>query len=204
MFFDLILIFILFFLFALSHTLLASTKLKKRIAESGKDKIPFYRMFYNVSSILIFIAVYEIAPKPDLIIYDAHYPYDIVIFVLQMLALAGIIWSVKEIDLKEFLGISQIFRWAKGEYKTEDLEEKSTFHKTGAFKHSRHPLYFFGILFLGFRSTMDLFYLTMFICITLYFIIGSYYEEKKLIEKFGDEYREYQKNVPRLFPFKIV
>lgn len=201
---DLATIIFLFFLFALSHTLLASTKLKRRIAERGGDKIAFYRLFYNISSLLIFIAIFEVAPKPGLVIYDAHYPYDILIFVLQMMALAGIIWSVKGVDLKEFLGISQIARLAKGEYKIEELEERSVFHRKGAFKYSRHPIYFFGILFLGLRSTMDLFYLTLFICISLYFIVGSYYEERKLVEKFGNEYREYQKKVPRLFPFKIV
>jgi len=201
---DLATIIFLFFFFALSHTLFASTKLKRRIAERGGDKIAFYRLFYNISSLLIFIAIFEIAPKPGQVIYDAHYPYDILIFVLQMFALLGVIWSVWKVDLKEFLGIAQIIRWSKGEYKIDELEERSTFYRNGAFKFSRHPLYFFGILFLGLRSTMDLFYLTLFICVALYFIIGSYYEEKKLVEKFGDEYREYQKKVPRLFPFKIV
>ena len=50
---------------------------------------------------------------------------------------------------------------------------------------------------------MDLFYLVMFISITLYFYIGSFYEEKKLVEKYGVEYKEYQKKVPRIFPIKL-
>jgi protein-S-isoprenylcysteine O-methyltransferase Ste14 len=50
---------------------------------------------------------------------------------------------------------------------------------------------------------MDLFYLTFFACIVVYFYIGSYYEEKKLTEHFGEIYPEYKKSVPRIFPFKL-
>jgi protein-S-isoprenylcysteine O-methyltransferase Ste14 len=42
-----------------------------------------------------------------------------------------------------------------------------------------------------------------FICLTGYFIVGSIYEEKKLVELFGDEYVQYQKNTPRLVPLKL-
>jgi protein-S-isoprenylcysteine O-methyltransferase Ste14 len=48
-----------------------------------------------------------------------------------------------------------------------------------------------------------LFYLTMFIAFTAYFYIGSYYEEKKMVRLFGDDYRNYQLNVPRIFPIKF-
>ncbi len=34
----------------------------------------------------------------------------------------------------------------------------------------------------------------------MYFIVGSYHEEKLLIEQFGPAYLEYRKEVPRIFP----
>ena len=34
----------------------------------------------------------------------------------------------------------------------------------------------------------------------IYFYIGSYYEEKKLVNYFGDTYIKYQKVVSRIFP----
>ncbi len=90
-----------------------------------------------------------------------------------------------------------------GGYNVSDLDEKQTFKISGAFKFVRHPIYLFSILFLGFRPTMTVFYITMYLCIIAYFYIGSIYEERKLIEMFGDEYKEYQKRVPRIFPVKI-
>ncbi|PKL82603.1 MAG: hypothetical protein CVV24_09215 [Ignavibacteriae bacterium HGW-Ignavibacteriae-3] len=198
---DVILIVLLFTGFAVSHTWLASIKIKEMLAVKIGDKIAFYRMFYNVSSVILFLAFYAVAPKPDIIVYDLRFPFDIITFVLQIFSLFGLIWSTRPISLKEFAGAGQIERFMNGEYRTEDLDEKQILKIEGAFKLVRHPVYLFSILFLGFRPTMNLFYLTMYVCIIIYFYVGSIYEEKKLVKLFGDEYLKYQKHVPRLIPF---
>lgn len=192
---------LLFLLFAFSHTWLASLKIKKNFAERMGSKIAFYRLFYNLSSLLLFAFFYFVSPKPDIIVYDLHYPFDIITFALQFLSFIGLMWAVKGTDLKEFIGYAQVQRYLNGNYAINDLDEKQIFRKEGAFKLVRHPIYLFSILFLGLRPTMDLFYLVMFICITIYFYVGSIYEEKKLIEIFGDDYKKYQQSVPRLVPF---
>lgn len=199
--FDAVVIIFLFLLFALSHSWLASLKMKKSFADKLGDKIAFYRLFYNLTSLLFFAFFYFVSPKPDIIVYDLHYPFDIITFAIQILAFLGLVWSVKQTDMKEFIGISQVKRYLRGEYSVTDLDEKQIFRKTGAFKIVRHPIYFFSILFLGLRPTMNLFYFVMFACIVIYFYAGSIYEEKKLVEIFGDEYIEYQKSVPRIIPF---
>jgi protein-S-isoprenylcysteine O-methyltransferase Ste14 len=93
-----------------------------------------------------------------------------------------------------------VIRYSKGNYNKEELDEHSELKIEGALKYCRHPIYLFSILFLLFRPSMDLFYLVFFIILTLYFIVGSYYEERKLVNKFGDEYKSYQKKVARLIP----
>lgn len=198
---DILIIVFLFFLFSVSHTWMASLKVKKNLAEKLGNRIAFYRLFYNLSSLLLFAFFFIVSPRPDVIIYDLHYPYDIITFALQVLSFFGLIWSVSQTDLKEFAGISQVIRFINGKYRTEDLDEKQIFRKSGAFRFVRHPVYLFSILFLGLRPSMDLFYFVMFACIVIYFYVGSIYEERKLVRIFGEEYREYQKSVPRLIPF---
>ena len=200
---DIVIIIFLFALFGVSHTILASSSIKKRIIENAGNKIAFYRLFYNIISVIIFLAIYEIAHKPGLIIYDLSYPYDLLSVALQVVFLGLLIWTIRYIDGKEFLGISQIVRYYKGTYDTKELDEKQSLVIKGPFKFVRHPIYLFSFLFLLVRPTMDLFYLISLICILAYFIIGSYYEEKKLIERFGDDYIEYQNKVPRIFPIKF-
>lgn len=200
---DALIIVFLFVLFGYSHSILASNKLKKKLVEEIGDKIAFYRLFYNVVSLITFYLIYELSPKPGLIIYDLVYPWDIVIFIVQLFALIGFFGAASAVNIWEFLGIAQIKRYYRGEYDIKELDERYQLKKTGAFKYSRHPIYLFSILFLGLRPVMSFFYLVFFICLSLYFIIGSIYEEKKLVELFGNEYVQYQKSTPRLIPIKF-
>jgi len=198
---EILVIVLLFSLFAASHTFLASRKLKIGLAEKIGNKIAFYRLFYNISSMIFFFVFYELSPKPDVTVYDLHYPLDIITFVLQVLSLAGLLWAVRPISLLEFAGVSQIKKYIQGNYLVEDLDEKAELKIVGAFKLVRHPIYLFSILFLLFRPGMDLFYLVTLICIIIYFYVGSIYEERKLVEIFGERYLEYQKNIPRIIPW---
>ncbi|HEX2869208.1 MAG TPA: NnrU family protein [Ignavibacteriales bacterium] len=200
---DVVVIVFAYFLFGLVHSLLASRKLKTIVAEKYGDYVAFYRMLYNLVSFFLFMLLLEFVPKPDIIIYDLNTPFDIIIFVLQIISLIFLIWSFTSFDLLEFLGIKQIIRWYNGTYSAEDLDEKGTLVTSGLYKISRHPVYLFTILFLGLRPQMDLFYLVSFVCISAYFYAGSVYEERKLLEKFGSEYAVYMKRVSRIIPFKF-
>jgi len=196
---DVLIIFILFAVYAAVHSLLASHRVKEDIKKSFGDLIAFYRLGYNLFAIFSLYFIYELSPKPNLIIYDLPKPYDILILIPQFAALIGLLWSFKYICVKEFLGISQIERYIQKKY-SSDLDEDLTLTIDGPFKYSRHPIYFFSIIFLLFRPTMDLFYLTFFLLIVAYFYIGAYYEEKKLVRIFGEVYSRYQKSVPQIFP----
>lgn len=202
-FLDVLIIVLLFLLFGISHTILASNKLKQKLVDLVGEKIAFYRLFYNVASLIILIVILGIAPKPDVILYDLKFPFDLIIFALQVLSIVGFFWASKGIGIQEFLGINQIYRYFDNSYQVEDLDERSTLKLDGAYKYSRHPIYLFSILFLVLRPTMDLFYFVMLICFVLYFYIGSIFEEKKLVDKYGVEYQDYQKKVPRIFPIKF-
>ncbi len=199
---ELIIIF-LFLIFGYTHSLFASNKFKRLLIPKLGNKIAFYRLVYNLFSLLTLYLFYEISPKPDIIIYDLLSPYDIIILIPQFLSLAGLLWSFKYFSSKEFLGIKQVERYLNNDYHVDELDEKLTLKISGPYKFSRHPVYLFSILFLLFRPVMDLFYVTVFICTLAYFYVGSIYEERKLVENFGEIYKEYQNQVPRIFPTKI-
>ncbi len=199
--------FIIVFLFAVfgwAHSWLASVKIKKMAEERFGDKIAFYRLVYNMASLILFYFVYELAPKPDFFLYDLNPPFDLIILIPQFLSLAGLIWTASYVDVKEFAGIAQIIRWKRGIYDRNDLDETSRLRIAGPYKFSRHPIYLFTILFILFRPQMDFFYFIAFLCIAGYFYIGSIYEEKKLVERFGESYINYQKSVPRILPVKLT
>ena len=196
---DAAIILITFVVFGIIHSFLASSKFKRKIKKKFGSLIAFYRLFYNLFSFILLILLFIFIPKPALVIYKLPPTFDIIILFIQLIAIAGLIWSIKYFSAGEFLGIAQIIRWAKNSY-DDELDEKLTLRIEGPYKFSRHPVYFFAIIFLTAQSAMDLFYLTVLICFILYFYIGSYYEEKKLIGQFGNKYITYQKSVPRIVP----
>ncbi len=202
MFTDVLLIIFLFSLFACTHSLLASDKIKTIFKEKFGELIAFYRLIYNLFALGCLYLIYEISPKPHLIIYDLQNPYDVIILIPQFISLAGIFWTFRYICFREFLGLEQVKRFIQKKY-TTDLDEEFTLQIEGPYRYTRHPFYFFSITFLLFRPVMDLFYLTFFVSVVVYFYIGSYYEEKKLVRLFGKIYENYRNEVPRIFPVRF-
>jgi protein-S-isoprenylcysteine O-methyltransferase Ste14 len=105
--------------------------------------------------------------------------------------------AFSQYDLKEFLGLDHI----TGKFSSQSMKRE------GLLSIVRHPLYDGSILaILGyFLFAPSIANLVTGLCLILYFVIGIYWEEKKLVKEFGDKYRSYQKQVPALLPnWKII
>lgn len=190
-------------IFCVFHSLLASNKLKKAFQNRFGELVAFYRAGYNILSVLSLIILYKMLPEIDFTIYDIPNPYDLIILFFQFLSLPGFIWSARYFSSGEFIGWSQIKRFRAGNYNQNDLDESSNLRIEGPYKYSRHPVYLFSIMFLVLRPVITLTYLIIVVIFVAYFYIGSTFEEKRLIEKFGTAYINYQKSVPKIIPIKI-
>jgi protein-S-isoprenylcysteine O-methyltransferase Ste14 len=197
-FFDIVIILLLYASFGAVHSLLAALSVKERVAVRFPRFMPYYRLSYNLFSLFHFYWVYELTPFIDVRVYDLPNPYDILILIPQFASLLGFVWSVAYFNGAEFLGIAQIGR--RKNYKTASLDEEATLTMSGPYKFSRHPVYFFSIGILLFRPYMFLDYLVSLLCIIAYFYIGAYYEEKRLQKKFGEAYRRYIAATPMIVP----
>jgi len=73
---------------------------------------------------------------------------------------------------------------------------------TGAFGRVRHPLYLGSMLLFTavWGSTLSLAALIVLAIIFVFYNHIAAYEEKKLVEKFGEAYIQYKKKVPRWIP----
>jgi len=72
----------------------------------------------------------------------------------------------------------------------------------GAFSRVRHPLYLAALLFYVFliAITLSLISLFVFVGIFIFYNYIATYEEKFLEQKYGQDYLNYRKNVPRWIP----
>lgn len=72
----------------------------------------------------------------------------------------------------------------------------------GPYLWMRHPLYFFVLLLVWACPDLTLDRLIFNFLWTVWIIVGTVLEEKDLVSVFGGDYRQYQKRVPMLIPWK--
>jgi methanethiol S-methyltransferase len=156
----------------------------------------YYRILYVIISVipLIFMVVYMQSSEPEWIFRG-----NIITTCLSVLiVLSGMVIikkSFRKYSLREFIGIS----YPAGEEHVNEMLKTS-----GILSIVRHPLYTGTILVFGgyFLSLPSISNLITLLCILIYIFIGIRLEENKLIIEFGEEYTEYKKKVPMLFPGK--
>jgi protein-S-isoprenylcysteine O-methyltransferase Ste14 len=99
-------------------------------------------------------------------------------------------------DSLSFFGIRQIINLRK----KNKQEESGGIKKSGLLGITRHPMYLTLIVYLWCQTfTLTDIYINM--LLTIYVIIGTILEEKKLVLEFGEEYLKYQQEVPMFIPF---
>lgn len=192
---------LIFFLFSFVHSLMASHRFKKELFDSVPSLKPFYRLIYNFISILFLIAWFLSLPS-DVILYQASGILLVVMSLVQITAVWFLLKSFFQQSGMIFTGIRQAMDKIKQNKEPGYLDEpeRGDLVTEGMFKYMRHPMYTFGMLVLISSPIMTANLTYTIVIFGLYFWIGSIYEEKNLIKRFGDDYREYQKNVPRFIP----
>jgi protein-S-isoprenylcysteine O-methyltransferase Ste14 len=102
-------------------------------------------------------------------------------------------------DMQTFLGLKQI----KLGVNHNLINTSGEIDSTGILGIVRHPFYSGSILILW-ANNLDASMFIVNIILSVYLIIGTLLEEKKLVQEFGNEYKDYQKKVSMLFPIKWI
>ena len=180
--------------FFLIHSMTASLGLKQWVADHYSHLMPAYRLTFNLVSTILITPILLLSFSWS---SEPLWRWSPAIFwFLQFITLLTIVafyFSLRYYDMAEFMGTKQ---WAERNTKVEDQEQ----FKIGEFhRFVRHPWYTMGIILIWCRE-LDPIMLTNAIMLTLYFIVGSRFEERKLIQYHGDTYRQYMARVPGLLP----
>ena len=176
------------------HSLLASIWMKDIIKDRFPSFAPYYRLAYNIISILLIIPIFRFSHSinsPPLIVWNGF--LGAVSGAVLILACAGFFWTVRYYDMAQFLGLSQL------RAKDAPVEGTELFTLSPLHRFVRHPWYFLALLILWTRDMTPPFPVTV-LAATIYFIIGSRLEERKLLYYYGKRYELYMKFVPGLLP----
>ncbi len=171
------------------HSLFATNGVKNLFEKYFSLKGSMYRLIYSITSGFGFLGlIYLMAILESTLLFESRISKALGMFV-AIIGVVTISMSFRVLSGMEFLGLKK--------QKTE-----LTLVRTGMHSKVRHPIYSGTILIL---IGMFLYHPTDIALITdliifIYLPVGIYFEERKLIKTFGDEYLEYKKQVPSIVP----
>jgi protein-S-isoprenylcysteine O-methyltransferase Ste14 len=172
------------------HSFLAS-HLAKDLFRLKIGSMDFYRLAYNIFSAISFLPIlYLMVTLPNQLVYEVPSPWNLVMFGGQLLSVILLVVAFLQTDSLSFVGLRQLF----------EVEKSGALVVHGLYKIVRHPLYTFSLLFLWLTPSVSQNSLTVYIGSTLYILIGTYFEERKLLREFGEAYADYKKSTPMLIP----
>lgn len=174
------------------HSITASLGFKNLLRRAfGDGFMRFYRLLYNAFSVLSFAPIlYLMFVLPERDLYRVPSPWNYVMLAGQGLSAILLFVAVLQTDTLSFIGLRQLF----------EAERPGKLVKTGFYRVMRHPLYTFGLLFLWLSPSVSVNSFVVYGSLTVYILAGAYFEERKLLREFGQEYAEYKSITPMLIP----
>jgi len=193
-FFSSIALTIYFVIYGVVHSWLASISVKNWMRQTfGSTADRWYRLAYNIFAVITLLPLLPmLILLPSRTLYVVPLPWRWLMVTGQLLAILAAAISLLQTGALHFMGLSQLV--------DEDQDRNDKLNLGGFYAWVRHPLYTFSIVFLWLTPVMTTSTLTLFILFTLYFYVGSIYEERRLVAEFGAAYENYRRQVPRLMP----
>jgi protein-S-isoprenylcysteine O-methyltransferase Ste14 len=180
--------------FGAGHSLLAGATLKRAFGAG-------YRLAYNVIALghlAAIMLVGRIWLDPGGAAFDRPFWLQALQGGLVIVGIAGLALALRSYDSGLLAGTAQWRAARRGETVGDDDE---SLRLDGLHRYVRHPLYAAAFPVLWGLVDSE-FALATALWASAYFWIGSRYEERRLIARYGDAYRAYRVRVPAFIPWK--
>ena len=190
-------------LWGVLHSLLASLKAKQLVRRRlGERAARFYRLAYNVFSVVSFLPVLALAAlTPDRTLYQVRLPWSALMIFGEILATVVLVAGFFQTDVWEFIGLRQAAGGAVSLSNGPVETDQGRLVTWGLYRYVRHPLYTAGIAFIWLMPLMTVNVLAINLALTVYVVVGAIFEERKLRGEFGQAYADYAARTPMFLPF---
>lgn len=187
--------------FAVFHSLTVSERYEGLARRSMGERafLAYHRLLFTAYSfVAFFLLVLYLRTVPDHSLYRLEGGVRFLFHAVQACAFALLFWTPW--DIREFLGIRQWRRHRDGGAKEPERGVRLFTGK--AYRIVRHPLYLGISVILAFHPVQSRNTFLSTVLVILYFYVGTFFEERRMIHTFGEEYRNYQQRVPRFLPVR--
>ncbi len=192
-----------FALWAVLHSLTAAQWMKDLFASWLGDRLyqGIYRLGYVIVSVVTFVPVLLLYWRlPDRVLWAVPAPWLWLFIAVQLLGLAGLLLSLWQTRALAFVGLQQLIDYLESRPQPARSGLGEELFVGGLYRFMRHPLYTFSMLILWFVPIMTRNFLILTALSTLYFVLGSMLEERRLQGDFGEPYADYRRRVSRFIP----
>nr|WP_281383008.1 NnrU family protein [Dissulfurirhabdus thermomarina] len=175
------------------HSVLAADGPKAWAARHLPRLAPAWRLAYNVAStawVAVLVALEHRVETP--VAWDPL-SGPLAPFTLAADAAAAVFFAsaLLRADPLHFAGIRQIL--------VREVDPPDRLVTTGPWRWIRHPLFASGIVLVWGRR-LEVHQACSALLITLYLVVGARLEERRLLRRFGDDYRRYMERTGRFLP----
>lgn len=181
-------------LFGLQHSVMARPGFKTwwtRIVPKAAER----STYVLTSSLLLILLYWQWRPLPAVLWQVEHGLGQVIFWVLMGVGVSLILISSFLINHFELFGLQQVYLHLRSA-KPASVH----FGTPWLYRLVRHPLHLGTTTVLWATPTMTVGHLFFAVVMTIYIVIGIHYEERDLVRRFGDTYREYQQKTPMLLP----
>jgi protein-S-isoprenylcysteine O-methyltransferase Ste14 len=183
-------------LFFVQHSGMIRASFRTRLA----PVIPrhYHPSTYAIASGIALAAVVLLWQPSQMVLYHAEGLLRLLARTISVLAIVGFSWGVRALGNFDTFGLVPI----RVHLRDKQLRPPN-FVLRGPYLWIRHPLYFFMIVLIWSAPDVSSDRLLFNALWTVWIILGSYLEERDLVAEFGERYRQYQKAVPMLLPWRF-
>jgi len=179
------------------HSAMISETATGLLKRSLGSAFRFYRLFFNVVATVLLVPLvsYSMSLRRGLVVHwDGLW-----LVVRYALVAVGVLLFVaggRHYRLSQFIGINQLRGTPSG-----GLAAGGGIDSRGVLGAIRHPWYA-GLVLLLWARDLAIADLVVSSVLTVYILVGTLLEERKLVHEFGDAYRSYQRRVSMFVPVK--
>jgi protein-S-isoprenylcysteine O-methyltransferase Ste14 len=185
-------------LWCILHSGMIALRVSDYLKASLGNRYRYYRLVFNGVSIVTLIPLLIYSRRIDApVLYEWNGPLLWLKFMLLAVAIGLFVMGALKYDMLSFAGIRQL----RSGNRHAVMSETGAIDTSGILGLIRHPWYLGALFFIWSDDTaITASSLIVDLLLTIYVVCGTLLEERKLVVELGDAYRQYQKQVPMLFP----
>jgi len=184
-------------LFAVQHSTMARPWFKRRWTRVVPKQVE--RSTYVLLSSLALILLFALWQPIGGVIWKVEQPtVRVVLYGLFAMGFLLVLISTFLINHFDLFGLRQVYLYLRGKEYTQ-----LRFGTPILYRHVRHPLYLGWLFAFWATPTMTIAHLVFAIATTAYIFLAIQFEEKDLIDAYGDDYKRYKQNVPMIVPVRL-